>query len=137
MLKAVWIIMIVLIALLQVRLWFGEGSIPQYREVASLVEAQESANKALERKNVMLRATTESLSKGGDAVDELARNNIGLIGSNETLFILVPADGETVVNIQHERAELPPLDGDWSFPEVQETNHVDTADDSAPKLNND
>lgn len=80
--------------LLQVKLWFGEGG---FREVARLetrVEEQQQRNTDLLQRNAELQAEVEDLRERLDAVEERARNELGLIKPNEQFYQVVPPPPE-------------------------------------------
>lgn len=76
---------------LQIRLWFGEGSL---RHVASLekeVQALSEENAKLAERNRLLAADVRDLKEGSEAVEEIARKDLGMIRDGETFFqILEP-----------------------------------------------
>jgi cell division protein FtsB len=76
---------------LQIRLWFGEGSL---RHVASLereVDALNQQNAKLAERNRLLAADVRDLKEGSEAVEEIARKDLGMIRDGETFFqILEP-----------------------------------------------
>ena len=135
MTKTLWVTLIVLIALLQVRLWSSEGGIPQVWQLSALIDQQKTENEKLNVRNSTLAATAKSLSDVGDAVEGLARKNLGMIRSDETLFLVVSATDEHLVETAPARPEKPPLDGVWSFPPMKDkVMHLDNADDSTPEF---
>jgi cell division protein FtsB len=84
-------ILLLVLVLLQFKLWFGEGG---FREVARLEErvaAQIDENQALQQRNNELQAEVEDLRERLDAVEERARNDLGLIKEDEELYQVVPA----------------------------------------------
>ncbi|MDX1636140.1 MAG: septum formation initiator family protein [Marinobacter sp.] len=87
--KALWAIMVVLILLLQVRLWVGEGSLAQVWSLEETIAAQRSENAKLAVRNERLYAEVRNLRAGEGAIEERARMNLGLIGEGETFFLVV------------------------------------------------
>ena len=80
--------------MLQYRLWFGKNSIPDYlarqQEVAK--QAQQNAN--LAQRNALLKADINDLTIGLEAIEERARNELGLIKEGETFYRILPAEQE-------------------------------------------
>ena len=79
--------LVVLLALLQLRLWVSEDG---YRGVAQLrnqVSAQRAENRELADRNRRLDAEVADLRQGFSALEERARSDLGLIGANESFFI--------------------------------------------------
>jgi len=92
--KTVTLILFVVLVLLQFKLWLGEGG---FREVARLetrVEAQRQQNNDLLQRNAELQAEVEDLRERLDAVEERARNELGLIKPEEKFYQVVPPPPE-------------------------------------------
>ncbi|KAA9129876.1 cell division protein FtsB [Marinihelvus fidelis] len=84
------IVLVLLLALLQFKLWFGDGG---YRDIASLEErvaTQEAENEMLLNRNRELRAEVDDLRERLDAIEERARSELGLIRDGETFYQVVP-----------------------------------------------
>lgn len=92
--RVVTLILFVLLILLQFKLWFGEGG---FREVARLetrVVDQRQQNEDLLQRNAELQAEVEDLRERLDAVEERARNELGLIKPAEQFYQVVPPPPE-------------------------------------------
>ncbi len=76
----------VLILLLQYPLWLGKGSWLRVWELEREIEAQKTANQALEARNNQLAAEAQDLHSGYDALEERARFELGMVRSNEVFF---------------------------------------------------
>ncbi len=88
-------ILLILLVLLQYRLWFGKNSVPDYLVLKENVVRQQSANEKLQQRNKLLFADTDDLKLGLEAVEERARNELGMIKANETFFRLIPKENNT------------------------------------------
>ena len=80
-----------LLLLLQYSLWFGRGGL---RDVAGLEEqiaAQEAGNARLEARNSALLAEVMDLKQGLDAIEEIARSEMGMIREGEIFFQVLEA----------------------------------------------
>lgn len=88
------IFLIALIAL-QYRLWFGKNSLPDYWALETDVQRQAEANVNLTQRNQVLIADIADLREGNVALEERARNELGLIKPDETFFRLVPIKPST------------------------------------------
>jgi len=89
--RVVTLILFVLLVLLQIKLWLGEGG---FREVARLetrVEEQRQQNDELLKRNAELQAEVDDLRERLDAVEERARSELGLIKPDEQFYQVVPA----------------------------------------------
>ncbi|WP_417688825.1 cell division protein FtsB [Pseudidiomarina sp.] len=84
------VFLLVLLVALQYRLWFGKNSLPEYWHLQEDVARQEQTNQKLRQRNQVLIADIEDLREGEVALEERARNELGLIKQDETFFRLVP-----------------------------------------------
>ncbi len=83
------LVLALLLALLQYRLWFGNGG---QREVAALrtqVATQEVENLKLRQRNEALAAEVENLKSGEAAVEERARSELGMVKPGETFYRVI------------------------------------------------
>ena len=84
--KYIIAVIILLIVLLQYRLWFGDGSIAEIKAYQQeLAEMKKQAEEKRQR-NAALYAEVLDLRKGQEAIEERARNELGMIKENETFF---------------------------------------------------
>ncbi len=86
-----WLIVILILALagLQYRLWFGDGSLSEVVRLSKQLEIQKLKLQQLEARNRRLEAQVLDLQNGLDAYEEKARNDLGMIKRNETFYQLV------------------------------------------------
>ena len=95
-----WLVLLLLAVLLQYRLWMGEPSLPQVWSLQSDIEAQKMINQSLLERNNRLEAEVLDLKNGLSALEERARSEMGMIGSDETFYQVVKPlkPSESVVN---------------------------------------
>ncbi len=79
------------IVLLQYPLWLGEGGWLKVRERAHDIEIQQALNHRLQTRNAGLLAEIGDLKQGRDAIEERARNELGMIAPDEWFVRVVPA----------------------------------------------
>lgn len=79
-------ILLIILALLQYRLWFGRNSMPDYVVLTERVAEQQVTNDKLKRRNELLYEEIDDLKTGLDAVEERARNELGLIQQDEVFY---------------------------------------------------
>jgi cell division protein FtsB len=84
--------LLIFLLFLQHRLWFGKNSIPDYLSLKEDVVRQQVANDKLKQRNKLLYADTDDLKSGIEAIEERARNELGMIKEGETFFRIVPKD---------------------------------------------
>ena len=81
------------LALLQHRLWFGHGSLPEVSSLAAQKAWQERENAALEERNAALAAEVIDLKEGLAAIEEIARGEMGMIKEGETFYQIIDSAG--------------------------------------------
>ena len=98
--KTLAVILVVLIALIQFPLWSGKGSWSRVWALEREIHAQRDTNAKLQARNAALDAEVRDLKHGYDAIEERARNELGMIKDNEIFFQVVdstpqaPASGK-------------------------------------------
>jgi cell division protein FtsB len=86
------LILLALLGLSQWALWHGDGG---FRTLAALEEAtltQVEENARLTERNRALAAEVADLKQGLQAVEELARSDLGFIRKGETFFHVIGTD---------------------------------------------
>ncbi|CDF82604.1 Conserved hypothetical membrane protein [Pseudomonas knackmussii B13] len=85
-----WLFLVLSLALagLQYRLWVGEGSLAQVRDLQKQIADQQGENERLLERNRILEAEVAELKKGTETVEERARHELGMIKDKETLYQL-------------------------------------------------
>jgi len=76
-------VLVIAVGLLQYPLWLGEGGWLKVRERAIEIDAQQTLNQQLLTRNAGLLAEVSDLKQGRDAVEERARNELGMIAPDE------------------------------------------------------
>ena len=90
-------ILILLFVWLQYKLWYTDGGLLELWDLKHAITEQQNTNAALEAKNKVLAAEVEDLKLGIAAIEERARDELGMIKENETFYQIVN-DGKTNVN---------------------------------------
>ncbi len=86
-----WLIITLFLLLvgLQYRLWVGEGSLAAVVRLGDERAIQARENDRLRERNRILAAEVEGLKSGLGAVEERAREDLGMIKPGETFFMVV------------------------------------------------
>jgi cell division protein FtsB len=100
--KSLTIILIVLIALMQYPLWIGKGSWFRVWNLNHQIDAQKKINADNQIRNNVLNAEVTDLKQGFSAIEERARNELGMIKQDEIFF--------QVTNHEKEKKETEQLD---------------------------
>ncbi len=88
-------ILVVLLALLQYRLWFADGGLIEVYQLHQQVEQQRAQNERLRERNRALAAEVRDLKQGLDAVEARARAELGMVGEGEVFYRVVEPKGES------------------------------------------
>lgn len=91
--KVVVAVLVVLLLVLQYRLWFGDGSVQQVWRLTEESRAARAELLRLRQRNQALAAEVRDLKSGLDAIEERARSDLGMIGEDETFYRFVRERG--------------------------------------------
>ncbi len=86
------ILLLLVLAGLQYRLWFGSGSWEQIVYLQREIEQQKLVNQGLSDRNAILENEVRDLKNGMGSIEERARSELGLIKDGETFYLLVDED---------------------------------------------
>ena len=84
--KALTLIFVILIALLQYPLWLGKGSWLRVWDLNRQISEQQEKNNALKARNDTLDAEVRDLKSGRAAIEERARSELGMIKQDEVFY---------------------------------------------------
>src|SRR5690606_26265257 len=72
-------VLVLLLALLQYRLWLGEGGMREVVQLRHQIQEQLQENEALRERNRTLAAEVQDLKQGTTAIEERARTDLGMV----------------------------------------------------------
>ena len=81
--------LLVLLAALQYRLWFAEGSLAEQRRLELQAREQTRINSHLLERNAVLEREVLELQSGNKGVEQRAREQLGLVRKGETFYQFV------------------------------------------------
>ena len=84
--KSLTAIFVILVALMQYPLWFGKGSWLRVWSLNHQIETQKKTNADNQVRNNVLNAEVVDLKQGFSAIEERARNELGMIKQDEIFF---------------------------------------------------
>lgn len=84
--RAITLILVALLILLQYPLWLGKGGWLKVWDMGRQVEAQQQVNRQSQSHNALLDAEVRDLKQGTDAIEERARSELGMIKRNEVFY---------------------------------------------------
>tara|TARA_B100000768_G_C11188362_1_gene336132 strand:- start:322 stop:603 length:282 start_codon:yes stop_codon:yes gene_type:complete len=88
-LKSLTAIFILLIILIQYPLWAGKAGWYNVFQLSSEYQAQKEINVELKKQNDALRAEVNDLKNGTDAIEEKAREELGMVKKGEIYFQVI------------------------------------------------
>lgn len=91
-LRVLVLLLAVLLAWLQYRLWFGSGGTREVSALQQQVQQQARDNAGLKQRNDALAAEVEDLKSGEAAIEERARSELGMIKPGETFYRVVETE---------------------------------------------
>jgi cell division protein FtsB len=87
--KALIVLLVSLLALVQFRLWVGEESLAEVWRLRQAITQQSSENVLFKSRNQRLEAQVRDLKNGLEAVEERARLELGMVRKDEIYFLIV------------------------------------------------
>lgn len=82
-------LLLAILVLLQYRLWLSDEGIREVWQLSSAVDTQRKENDDLTERNHQLKAEVVDLKQGLTALEERARHDLGMVGSNESFYQVV------------------------------------------------
>ena len=87
--KFITIIMVLLLLLLQYRLWSGNGSLIEVSHLRDEIKNIKSENEQLKERNLSLMAEVFNLKQGHEAIEEIARSEMGMVKDGEIFYQII------------------------------------------------
>ena len=81
--------LLILLSVLQFRIWFGESNLLELSALRADIQEQNAQNDKLLLRNHQLEAEVKDLRKGLVAIEERARSELGMVKPNETFYQLI------------------------------------------------
>jgi len=96
--RLVSLLLFILIVLIQYPLWMGRGGWFAVWDLQRRAAEQRAVNEGLHARNAALEAEVQDLRTGTEAIEELARGEMGMMRNNEVFVQIVPiGPGESEV----------------------------------------
>lgn len=83
------ILLIFALVIIQGKLWFGDSSIPEWLHLQAKVNAEKVNNEKLATRNHAVEADIQELKSGSQALEERARNELGMVKKDEEFYQFV------------------------------------------------
>lgn len=91
----VLLVLVLILAALQYRLWVGEGSLGEITVLRREIGEQQLELERLRERNRALQAEVEDLKRGLEAIEERARSEMGMIKEGEVFYQIVEPEGRS------------------------------------------
>ena len=87
--KIISIILVGIVVVLQYTLWIGPGGMTRVWQLKKQLVEQQAENDKLKDRNDVLLAEIKDLKQGHSAIEERARNELGMIKKDETFYQII------------------------------------------------
>ena len=87
--KVFTVVLTLMLAALQYRLWIAEGGLAHTHRLRAEAVAQQEVNARLVARNAALDAEIRDLKSGVAAIESRARVTLGMVRDGETFFLVV------------------------------------------------
>ena len=87
--RALLLVLLGLLALLQYQLWLGDGGISERRSLESQVASDSKENQSLRQRNEALADRVIELQEGDEMLEAVAREDLGLVREGEEFILFV------------------------------------------------
>lgn len=84
--KVIFAVLVLMFLGLQYKLWFDKGSVPRAHALEQDLAEIKAKNEEAKQKNAVLEADVRDLEKAGEAIEERARSELGMVKKGETLI---------------------------------------------------
>lgn len=87
--RIIIVILLVLLLMLQYRVWLGEGGLPEVLKLDAEIDSVTLDVQRLQERNKTLDAEVLDLKTGLEAIEERARNELGMIRKDEVFYQVI------------------------------------------------
>lgn len=105
--KYLLVALVVLLGVLQYRLWIAEGSLAEKHRLQRQVEQQQIFNRELEARNAVLEREVLDLQTGNDGLEQRAREQLGLVREGEMFYQFVPESSRPATTVGSDESRAP------------------------------
>ncbi|AKH22119.1 cell division protein FtsB [Sedimenticola thiotaurini] len=87
--RILMLLLVAMLAVLQYRLWVGEGSLADLYRLKQDIAQQKEQLLQMQRRNQALQAEVDDLKNGLEAIEERARNDLGMVREGEIFYQII------------------------------------------------
>jgi len=81
--------LVIVLAFLQYELWFSDNGVREFFALRNAIQLQEQENTALMQRNQQISKDIQALKHDRQAMEEHARNDLGMVKPDETFYQIV------------------------------------------------
>ncbi|MBT8145235.1 MAG: septum formation initiator family protein [Gammaproteobacteria bacterium] len=81
--------LLLVLGIFQFQIWFGGSSVRALNVLQASLDQQRASNEQLQERNRALEVEVLDLKNGLEALEERARSELGMIGEDETFYIIL------------------------------------------------
>jgi cell division protein FtsB len=96
MMRWLILLLIVLLVVMQYKLWLDRDGLPQVEHLRHEITAHQLQDQELQKQNDQLRAEVKDLKEGLDAAQERARSELGMVKQHEEYTQIVQQKSSTL-----------------------------------------
>jgi cell division protein FtsB len=85
-----FVVLLIVLGIEQYHLWWGKNGLQDNNQLQEEVALAKEANSNLQLRNNMMFSEINDLKQGSQAIEERARNELGLVKEGETFFRIMP-----------------------------------------------
>ena len=86
--KFIALLLVLLLVMMQVNIWLTKDGYSRVAEIKELIQDQQKENNAMVSRNSQLKEEIIDLKDGYSAIEEKAREDIGMIKEGEEFYLL-------------------------------------------------
>lgn len=87
--KSIVVALILLLGILQYEFWFSDGGLFSVLRLKHRITQQNLVNQKMKERNLALLTNIQELKKGGAAVEDRARNELGMVKKGEVFYQVI------------------------------------------------
>ena len=86
--KFIALLLVLFLVMMQVNIWLTKDGYSRVAEIKELIQDQQKENNAMVSRNSQLKEEIKDLKDGYSAIEEKAREDIGMIKEGEEFYLL-------------------------------------------------
>lgn len=105
--RKLFLFLIIVLGLLQFRLWFGDSNILELKKLKQQVEELKQLARERKERNAALEAEVMDLKQGTDAIEERARYDLGMVREGEHFIQVLENPQQEEAALENKKASRP------------------------------